>query len=87
MADNGKQLCYLLVIIIAIGFIVWGFMDILKRKQSNESSEDQISRQIRGFAFIMLAQVVLVLGSAICFGMQGGITELGKKVRNISTRR
>ena len=78
---DGAQLCYLLVIIVAIGFLIWGFMDLLKRRQPNEkSTTDVISRQIRGFAFMMLSTVVLLLGGAICFGFTGGVDALGKAV-------
>jgi hypothetical protein len=82
---DGAQLCYLLVLIVAIGFLVWGFMDLLKKQQPNEKTQtDVISRQIRGFAFIMLSQVVLLLGSMICFGLSGGIDQLGKALDKIA---
>lgn len=85
---DGAQLCYLLVLIVAIGFLVWGFMDLLKKQQPNEKTQtDVISRQIRGFAFIMLSQVVLLLGSMICFGLSGGIDQLGKAVIRIASGR
>jgi len=85
---DGAQLCYLLVLIVAIGFLVWGFMDLLKKQQPNEKNQtDVISRQIRGFAFIMLSQVVLLLGSMICFGLSGGIDQIGKAVSKIASGR
>lgn len=85
--DNGKQLCYLLVLIISIGFLVWGFMDLLRRQQPTEKAQtDVISRQIRGFAFIMLAQVVLLLGSMICFGLTGGMDQLTSAIERVSRR-
>jgi hypothetical protein len=81
MANDGAQLCYLLVIIVAIGFLVWGFMDLLKKQQPNEkTTTDVISRQVRGFAFIMLSQVILLLGGAICFGLSGGVDQLGNMI-------
>ena len=82
---NNTQLCYLLILIVAIGFLVWGFMDLLKRQQPHEkTTADIISRQIRGFAFIMVSQVVLIFGSMICFGLTGGIKQLGKAIGKIS---
>jgi len=67
------SLCYLVSIIAAIILLVMGFMDLIKKRQKNESSEEQvISRQIRGFAFIMLSQVVLILGAMLCFAFSGG---------------
>ena len=84
MANNGSALCYLIVIIVAIGFLVWGFMDILRRKQASEATMNAvISRQIRGFAFIMLAQVILVLGTVICFGLTGDARTFGAKLQSM----
>ena len=81
---DGTQLCYLLVLIISIGFLVWGFMDLLKRQQPNEKSQtDVISRQVRGFAFIMMAQVVLLLGSMICLGLTGGLAQIGDAISKV----
>lgn len=77
-SDNA-HLCYILVIIVAIGFLVWGFMDLLKSQQPNEKTKvDVIARQIRGFAFIMLSQVILILGASICFGLTGGVEGVSK---------
>lgn len=85
--DNGAQLCYLLVLILSVVFLVWGFMDLLKKKQPTERTETQvISRQIRGFAFIMISQVVLILGAMICFGLTGGLGGVAKAVRAIGGR-
>ena len=86
MVKGGNtQFCYLLVIIVAVGFLVWGFMDLLRRRQFYEkNTSDVISRQIRGFAFIMVTQVVLVLGGIICFGLNGGVKQLGKAISKIS---
>jgi len=84
MDNNGTQLCYLLMVIVSIGFLVWGFMDLLKKQQSGENDVQVIQRQIRGFAFIMIAQVVLVVGSMICFGMSGGLDQLSRAVSKIA---
>lgn len=85
---DGAQLCYILVLIVAIGFLVWGFMDLLKKQQPNEkSTSDVISRQIRGFAFILVSQVVLILGGMICFGLTGGVQQIGKAVSKIASGR
>lgn len=86
MANDGSQICYLLILVASIGFLVWGFMDLLKKKQGNETDTQVISRQIRGFAFIMIAQVVLVVGSMVCFGLSGGMEQLSKAVSKISSK-
>lgn len=86
--ENGAQLCYLLVLVLSVVFLVWGFMDLLKQKQSFEHTEAQvISRQIRGFALIMISQVVLVLGMMICFGLTGGLKGVAKAVKEMAGRK
>ncbi|MFW5895636.1 MAG: hypothetical protein ACOCT9_02710 [archaeon] len=86
MALDGTQLCYIIVLVAAVILVVWGFMELLRQRQKDEHTETQvISRQIRGFAFIMLGQVVLVLGAMLCFGMSGGVEEMGKKLRKLSS--
>ena len=67
MADL-SNLCYLLVLAVAIGFVIYGFFLLLEKDRPNENDVQVIQRQIRGFAFIMLAQVVVVLGLALCYG-------------------
>ena len=83
---ENTQLCYLLILIIAICFLIWGFMDLLKKKQPYEKTQtDVISRQIRGFALIMVSQIVLLLGSAICYGFMGGFKGVGKMISKMGT--
>ena len=62
------KICFVLVLVFSIAFLVWGFMDLMKKPASGKADMDTISRQLRGFAFIMLSQVVLVLGGALCLG-------------------
>lgn len=67
-------MCYLLVVLLTIALIVWGFMDVLKKKQASEPDTlAVISRQIRGFGMLMLASVSLIVGLALCFGASGGV--------------
>jgi hypothetical protein len=68
--------------VASIGFLVWGFMDLLKKKQSGETDTGLISRQIRGFAFIMLSQVVLIVGVMLCFGLTGGPDQLRSAINS-----
>ena len=85
MAKNDvSQLCWLLVLALSIGFLVWGFMELLKKPQDGQATTNDISRQIRGFAFIMLSQVVLVLGGLICFGVKGGMGQISDAVSRMA---
>ena len=73
MYQDATSLCYLVVIVLSIVFLIWGFMDLLKKKMHYEKSETQvISRQIRGAGLLLLSQVILVLGAALCYGLGGG---------------
>lgn len=70
---DSTRMCYLLIFLVSLGFLIWGFTDTLRKQTDQEKSMEQtISRQIRGFAFILLSQVVLVLGMAMCWGLGGG---------------
>lgn len=69
MITGSTSLCYLIVVIISIGFLIWGFMDLLRKRQHSETTETQvISRQIRGAGLLLLSQVILILGIALCSG-------------------
>ncbi len=63
-----KNICFIGVLILSIAFLVYGFMDLMKKPAGREGDVGTISRQLKGFAFIMLSQVVLVLGGALCLG-------------------
>lgn len=80
--SNGVQICTLVVIGAAVILAIYGFMEIFKSKQSGESSTtDTISRQIRGFGFLLLSQVVLVIGAMVCMGFSGDLDKLVKSVK------
>lgn len=63
------SLCYLLAVIIAIILIVWGFWLIFQVQQNTETEVQVLQRQLRGFAFLILASIVLVAGVAVCSPM------------------
>lgn len=68
------SLCYVATILAAVALVTVGLMDILKLKQPSESSSGEvISRQIRGFGILLLSQIVLAIGVALCVGVSGGV--------------
>jgi len=78
---SGMELCYVAVVLAAIALVVYGLMEILKKRQPKETSESEtISRQIRGFGMLILAQMVLLIGASVCFGLAGGAEKLLQKV-------
>ena len=66
--DDLNKACFLAILVLAIIFLVWGFMDLMKKPMSGTADLNVISRQLRGFALIMLSQVILVVGGALCMG-------------------
>ena len=62
-------LCYLVVAVATIAFVIYGFMQILGKQLPTETDTQVIQRQIKGFAFLMLSQLILVMGSGLCAGM------------------
>ena len=75
------SLCYVAAILASVALLVWGLMDILKKRQPAEASEEAvISRQIRGFGILLLSQMVLIIGGALCFGVSGGAERVLKDV-------
>jgi hypothetical protein len=81
MINNGTSLCYLVVVVLSVIFLIWGFMDLLRQRQHHEATETQvISRQMRGLGLLLLSQVVLVLGAALCFGLGGGRSGLVRQM-------
>lgn len=70
---SGMAICYVVAVVVSIGVTIWGLVEILRKKQDDEPTiNDTISRQIKGFGFLVLSQVILFLGVSICFGFGGG---------------
>lgn len=62
-------LCSIIAIALSIALIVKGFMEILKLQLPGETDAQVIQRQLRGFAHLLLSQIVLVLGLSLCIGL------------------
>jgi len=81
---HDMSICYILAIFVSVALAVYGLLDILKQKQADELTElEVISRQIRGFGLLVLAQVVLMIGGATCAGFSKGVERLMKDVGNL----
>jgi hypothetical protein len=79
MEDTG--VCYFLALAVSVGFIIYGFMLLLQKEKPTENDVQVIQRQIKGFAFIMLAQVILVLGTSLCFSLGGSLNVIKKSFK------
>lgn len=68
MADK-QNVCFVLAIALSVGLVVYGFMQLLQKEKASENELQVIQRQLRGFAYLMLAQLLLVLGMSLCVGL------------------
>ena len=81
---NDMSLCYILTIVASVALTIYGLMDILRKQQADELTQNEvISRQIRGFGILVLAQVVLLVGGATCAGLSSGLEKLMKDVSRL----
>lgn len=65
------SLCSLVVVGLSIIAIVCAFVYLFKVKQPAENDLNVIQRQIRGFALLILSQVIFIVGSLVCAGNLG----------------
>ena len=78
------SICYILAIAVSVALAAYGLFDILKQRQPDEITEQEvISRQIRGFGLLVLAQVVMLVGGATCAGLSSGMERLMKDVSRL----
>lgn len=68
MSDSGS-LCYILVLAVSVALVIYGFMLLLQKQHAGENDVQVLQRQLRGIAYLMLSQLVLVLGMSLCVGM------------------
>ena len=79
-----SKLCYLLITLASVVMLFYGLRDILqKRKNSETDNIAVISRQIRGFGILMLAQIMIIVGGSLCMGLSGGVTSLTSYIRKM----
>ena len=79
MSDGA--ICYLLVAVVSVALIVWGFMSVFGKQLASENDTQVIQRQLRGFALLLVAQIALVLGSSLCMGMGFSLKDLTKSIK------
>ncbi len=62
------SLCSLAVMVAAAALTVLAFYHIFQQKKDSENDLNIIQRQIRGFALLMVANLVMILGMMLCAG-------------------
>lgn len=68
MASTTISICSLMVMSAAAILTVYAFYYIFKKQQMNEQGMDVIQRQLRGFALLMVANLVMIIGMMVCAG-------------------
>ena len=68
MASTTISLCSLAVMLAAATLTVFAFYHIFQKKDNKENDLNVIQRQIRGFALLMVANMVMFLGLMLCAG-------------------
>jgi len=80
MSTTSISVCSLVVMVAAVALTVLAFMHIFRRAHDSENDLNVIQRQLRGFAVLMVAQLVMVLGAMVCAGtLLPSIMEMIKK--------
>ncbi|HSA76264.1 MAG TPA: hypothetical protein VLE02_01845 [Nitrosarchaeum sp.] len=76
---NEFSLCSALVFLVSVFVLIWGLLDLLRRKQADELTDGQtISRQLKGLGMVLLSNVVFILGCGLCVGLGGGVASMSK---------
>ena len=78
-----SKFCYLATLIVGVILAVWGFFDVLKEKQPREADSKVLQRQLRGFGFLVLSQVVLIVGVSLCFGASVGVDRIAGGIEGL----
>jgi len=68
MASSSMSMCSLAVMVLSLALLVYAYYHIFQQKQSGESDLEVIQRQIRGFALLLVSNLVMLVGMALCAG-------------------
>lgn len=62
------SLCSVLVMAISLILTIMAFYHIFQGQKPGESELNVIQRQLRGFALLIVANLVMMLGMVVCAG-------------------
>ena len=60
------NICVLLAVLLSLYVVYVGFKEAIDKKRPAEPDMHVVQRQLRGFAHLMLAPVVLLIGVLVC---------------------
>jgi succinate dehydrogenase hydrophobic anchor subunit len=66
MVSTHLSICSLVVMVSAIILVVFAFLHIFAKAQENENDLNVIQRQLRGFAVLIIANLVMIVGGIMC---------------------
>lgn len=66
--STAVSICSLAVMVASAALIVYAFYYIFKQKHNSENDLNVIQRQLRGFALLIVANLVMLLGMMLCAG-------------------
>lgn len=64
--NSAANICGLVVVALSLYLVYMGFKDAIDKKKGGEQDLHVIQRQLRGFAYLALAPVALLLGLYVC---------------------
>lgn len=66
--ERGKlfSVCSFTVMLAAVILIVMAFYNIFKNQTEKETEVGVIQRQIKGFALVFVANLVIIIGTMLC---------------------
>lgn len=62
------SICSLVVLVVSVLLTVYAFYTIFQHNVVGENDVQGVQRQLRGFAILMVANIVMVLGMLLCAG-------------------
>lgn len=60
------NICVLLSVLLSLYVVYVGFKETIDKKKPGEPDMHVVQRQLRGFAHVMLAPIILLIGLLVC---------------------
>lgn len=74
----GLSICSLVTLVAGAILVLVAFYNIFKGRMAKESEVEVVQRQLRGFATLTVANIIMVLGTLMCAGGLMSVLNLGK---------
>lgn len=64
--SNAGRICEIVIVVISIMLLVYGFQAIMQEKPKSWEDGTMMTNQIRGFGYLLLSQIAVVVGLFVC---------------------